>query len=93
MFPLKRILTPFLSLKTGISRSRSKNTHAPYKPNEVFDDFLDEQWELLDKQAEEPVVEKDKKEIAFLEGLRINLQNNGPNTILIIFNPTSTSNR
>lgn len=63
---------------------------APYKPNEVFDDFLDE---LLDKQAKEPVVEKDKKEIAFLEGLRMDLQNNGPNTILPIFNPTSTSNR
>ncbi|QHO46386.1 uncharacterized protein DS421_6g186920 [Arachis hypogaea] len=27
MFPLRGILTPFLSLKTGISRSRSKNTH------------------------------------------------------------------
>ena len=65
---------------------------APYNPKEAFDDFLDERRGELDKLAEEPVVERDEKEIAFLEKLWIELHNNGPKTIQTIFHPTSPSN-
>ncbi|XP_054789301.1 uncharacterized mitochondrial protein AtMg01280-like [Prosopis cineraria] len=58
---------------------------APYHPQEVFDDYLDERREALDRLAEEPVgprprgqgvpvEERDRREIAFLEDLLSDLQ-------------------
>lgn len=76
---------------------------APYNPQEVFDDFLDERREALDRQAEEPVGEKahgqgvplekrDREEIAFLEGLLIDLQRSGPDAVKTIFQSPSPPN-
>ncbi|XP_028802019.1 uncharacterized protein LOC114757182 [Neltuma alba] len=76
---------------------------APYHPQEVFDDYLDEQREALDKLTEEPVgqrptrqgvtvEERDRQEIAFLEGLSIDLQRSGPDAIKPIFGQSSTGN-
>lgn len=76
---------------------------APYNPQEVFDDFLDERREELDKLAEEPVgerahgqgvplEERDQEEIAFLEGLLIDLQRSGPDAVKTILQSPSPPN-
>lgn len=73
---------------------------APYNPQEVFEDFLDERRKELDRQAEEPVGEKahgqgvplekrDGEEIAFLEGLLIDLQRSGPDAVKTLFQSPS----
>ena len=76
---------------------------APYNPQEVFDDFLDERREALDRQAKKPVGEKahgqgvplenrDREEIAFLEGLFLDLQRRGPAAVITIFQSAAPEN-
>lgn len=55
---------------------------APYKTKEVLDDFFDERGDLQGV----PALERDRQELDFLNGVKHQLQQNGPSFVKQLFN-------
>jgi hypothetical protein len=69
-----------------LDENSSLADQAPYKPQDAFNDFLDEHRGRLDKrELEVDVVARDKKELLFLNLLRQRLKKEGPTSVKEIF--------
>ena len=74
----------FNIFKTLLQGNPGLANQAPYKAQEVLDDFFDERGDQLSKEGV-TVLERDRRELSFLNGVKQQLQQNGPAFVKHLF--------